>query len=198
MKKNILTLCFLIGSCFIANAQKSAKASYSEFMGYRTGKGDESKIKKITALLEQKDQLSVKQVANLQFQLGRMYEDIKDPENALLHYLESIKGEPNYTVIHRAMGFIYLDKTKPIIAEMNEAKAKNNAVANAKAFEKYKVLVKKALPHFEKYQACETDEETQAMISNLYKSIKEPQAITTLPNRLKPLAQNCVTLLEDE
>ncbi|SOD11239.1 hypothetical protein [Pedobacter xixiisoli] len=198
MKKNILTLCLLMGSCIIVNAQKSAKENYHDFTVYRTTKGSDALIKKVSALLEQKDELTGKQLANVEYHLGRMYEEVGDSDNALLHYTESIKGEPNYVVIHRAMGFIYLNKTKVFVKQMNEASAAKNVIANSKAFEKYKAMVQKALPHLEKYQACEPDEQTLTIITNLYKSIKEQQAIATLSARLKPLAENCVSLLEDE
>ena len=59
-------------------------------------------------------------------------------------------------------------------------------------------MVKKALPHLEKYQACEPDEQTLAIILNLYKSIKEPQTAEAITNRIKPLGKTCVTLLDDE
>lgn len=66
-------------------------------------------------LLQQQDQLSPKQVTNLQYHLGRMHEEIGDAENALLYYEQSLKGEANYTVLRRALGFIYLSKTKAFI-----------------------------------------------------------------------------------
>ncbi len=198
MRKNFLALCFLVVGCAVATAQKSTKDDYHDFTVYRTTKGNEIDINKIKALLAQKDQLTVKQLANVEYHLGRMYEEIGKPDDALLHYTESIKGEPNYSVIHRAMGFIYLNKTKPFVKQMNEASAAKIVVANTKAFESYKAMVRKALPHLEKYQACEPDEDTLMIITNLYKSIKEQQLFATLPERLKVLAQNCVSLLEDE
>jgi len=198
MKKNILTLCFLAGSYFAVCAQKSVQDAYRNFTYYRTGRGDEEKIKKVKILLQDKNQLTAKQLTNAEYYLGRMYEEVGNPDSALVHYIESIKLEPNYSVINRAMGFIYLDKTKPAIKKMNEASAAKNVIANSKAFEKYKAMVKKALPHLEKYQACEPDDETLAIITNLYKSIKEQSAIATLPKRLQNMAGNCVSLLDDE
>lgn len=198
MNKRILTLYLLACSSFVANAQKSAQDNYHDFTVYRTTKGSGTLIKKVTALLDQKNELTPKQVANAEYHLGRMYEEVGDPANALIHYSESIKGEPNYFVLHRAMGFIYLNQTKIFVKQMNEASAAKNAIANFKAFEKYKAAVKNAIPHLEKYQACEPDDQTLDIISNLYKSIKETPSIATIPQRLKPLGQNCVSLLEDE
>ncbi|RYF24882.1 MAG: hypothetical protein EOO42_04880 [Flavobacteriales bacterium] len=198
MKKNILTLCFLLGSCALVQAQKSAKESYHDFTVYRTTKGNEADIAKIKALLMQKDELTSKQVVNVQYNLGRMYEEVGKADDALDYYEQALNGEPNYSVMHRALGFIYLNKTKPFVKKMNEASAVKNVIANSEAFEKYKAMVKKALPHLEKYQACEPDDETLAIITNLYKSIKEQPAIATLPKRLQNMAGNCVSLLDDE
>jgi len=198
MKKNFLMLGMLIVAAFTANAQKSVTDNYQDFTVYRTTKGNEVSIKKISILLSQKADLTVKQIANAEYHLGRMYEEVGNPDSALIHYTESIKGEPNYSVVHRAMGFIYLNKTKAFVKQMNEASAAKNVIANANAFDQYKAVVQKALPHLEKYQACEPDEQTLTIISNLYKSIKEQQAIITLPDRLKPLSQTCISLLEDE
>lgn len=193
----MLTLCVLLGTAFVVNAQ-NAKEGYQNFTMYRTTKGSAESIARMKALLQQQEQLSPKQVTNLQYHLGRMHEEIGDAENALVYYEQSLKGEANYTVLRRALGFIYLSKTKTFVKQMNEASAAKNATANANAFSKYKEMVLKALPHLEKYQACEPDEETLNIITNLYKSIKDQQSIASLPNRLKTMEGNCVTLLDDE
>lgn len=198
MRKKMLTLCILFGTAFMANAQNPAKEGYRNFTVYRTTKGSAENIAKMKALLQQQDQLSSKQVTNLQYHLGRMHEELGDAENALLYYEQSLKGEADYTALRRALGFIYLSKTKPFVKQMNEANAAKNATANANAFSKYKEMVLKALPHLEKYQACEPDEETLNIITNLYKSIKDQQSIASLPNRLKMMEGSCVTLLDDE
>lgn len=197
MRKEMLTLCVLLGTAFVVNAQ-NANQGYHDFTVYRTTKGSAASIAKMKILLQQQDQLSPKQVTNVQYHLGRMHEEIGDAENALLYYEQSLKGEANYTVLRRALGFIYLSKTKPFVKQMNEANAAQNATANASAFSKYKEMVLKALPHLEKYQACEPDEDTLNIITNLYKSIKDQQSIASLPNRLKTMEGNCVTLLDDE
>ena len=197
MRKKMLTLCVLLGTAFVANAQ-NAQQGYHDFTVYRTTKGNAEHIAKMKILLQQQDQLSPKQVTNLQYHLGRMHEEIGDAENALVYYEQSLKGEANYTVLRRALGFIYLNKTKAFVKQMNEASAAKNATANANAFSKYKEMVLKALPHLEKYQACEPDEETLNIITNLYKSIKDQQSIASLPDRLKTMEGNCVTLLDDE
>jgi len=94
--KKTLTLCLLIASYVAVQAQKSVKDSYRDFTYYRTGKGDENKIKKAKALLNDKSELTPKQLTNVEYYLGRMYEELGNPDSALVHYIESVKLEPNY------------------------------------------------------------------------------------------------------
>lgn len=198
MRKFIFILCAFSSISFVVLAQKSAQDSYHDFTVYRTTKGNEADITKTKALLTLQGQLTAKQLTNVQYHLGRMYEEIGEAESAIPYYEKSLKGEPNYFVIHRALGFIYLNKTKPFVKQMNDASAAKNVTANATSFTQYKAMVQKALPYLEKYQACEPDDDTLNIITNLYKSIKEPQAIAALPDRLKPLSEKCVSLLDDE
>lgn len=177
---------------------KIAEEAYFDFKVSRNVKGNEQSIGKTAMLLKMEKDFTVKQVTNISYHLGRMYEEVGLPDSAIVYYEKSLKGEPNYSVIHRALGFIYLNKTKPIIAAMNEANKNKDVAANAKGFAQYKALVKKALPYLEKYEACEPDEETFATITNLYKSIKDTQNLASLEARLKTMTGNCVSLLEDE
>jgi tetratricopeptide (TPR) repeat protein len=199
MNKVHLVFCLLFISYFSSFAQsKSIKDAYFDFTVNRSEKGNAKSVETSLALLKRSSELTPKQITNVEYHIGRMYEEMGDVENAIPHYENSLKGEPNYFVIHRALGFIYLAKTKPFVAQMNEASKSKDATANAKAFAQYKVLVQKAIPYLEKYQACEPDDETLTIITNLYKSINDMQSIVTLEARLKPLAAKCVSLLEDE
>ena len=198
MRKSIFILCTLSCMCLFVFGQKSVQDSYHDFTVYRTTKGNETNISKAKTLLAFQEQLTTKQKTNVLYHLGRMYEEVGSPENAIPYYEKSLVGEPNYFVTHRALGFIYLNQSRADVKLMNEAVAAKNVIANEKAFTQYKLKVQKALVHLEKYQACEPDDNTLMIISNLYKSIKMPQAITSLPTRLKPLSENCVSLLDDE
>ena len=191
-------MCALSTMCLFVFAQKSAQDSYHDFTVYRTTKGNEANINKAKTLLALQDQLTTKQQTNVQYHLGRMYEEVESPESAIPYYEKSLIGEPNYFVTHRALGFIYLTKSRADVKLMNEAVAAKNTSANEKAFTQYKLKVQKALMHLEKYQACEPDDDTLIIITNLYKSIKMPQAIASLPTRLKPLSEKCISLLDDE
>lgn len=199
MKRTYLIILMLTSICLSSFSQSNvAQEAYFAYKVGRNVKGNEKSIASTIMLLKMSDQLTLKQVTNASYHLGRMYEEVGKPDSAIIYYEKSLKGEPNYSVIHRALGFIYLTKTKPIIASMNEASKAKDVAGNTKAFAKYKEMVIKALPYLEKYQACEPDEETLATITNLYKSIKDLQSLASLETRLKPLAANCVSLLEDE
>lgn len=199
MKKIYLVFSLLFVSYFSLFAQnKSVADAYLDFKLNRSGKGNAKSVESSLALLKRSSELTPKQITNIEYYIGRMYEEMGDVDNAIPHYENSLKGEPDYFVLHRALGFIYLSKTRPFVAQMNEASKSKDAAANAKAFALYKAMVQKAIPYLEKYQACEPDDETLTIITNLYKSIKDTQSITTLETRLKPLAVKCVSLLDDE
>lgn len=200
MKKKHLLIYALLFLGFHAVAQtKTVHEGYEAFKQYRNTNADQPKLLlKMLTLLADSNQLSVKQITNVQYHIGRIYEEMEQPDDAIGYYEKSLKREPDYEVVHRALGFIYLAKTKPFVEQMNLANKNKDAVANAKAYNSYKKVIQKAIPYLEKYQACSPDEETLAIIGNLYKSIKDTQAMLTLPERLKTLSLKCVTLLDDE
>lgn len=199
MKKQIICLLICLWSINSFAQTNAVKDLYEDFKEYRTTTDDKpSQIVKTLELLKFADQLTKKQVTNLNYNLGRMYEDIEEADKAIPYYEKSLIGEPNYEVVHRALGFIYLAKSTGAVAEINEAKAKNDVEGNKNAFEAYKVLILKALPHLEKYQACDPDQDTLNIIINLYKSLKDTKSIETLNARLKEMSGKCVTLLDDE
>ena len=200
MIKKFLTLNLLIlSSMFTYSQSKTVAERYDDVKHYRNASEDRPKfISLMVSLLSDSSQLSLKQITALQYHIGRMYEEVKQPDSAIVYYEKSLKGEPNYEVIHRALAFIYLEKSKPFVAQANSTKLNKDVEGNAKAYNEYKKLVQKAVPFLEKYQACSPDEETLSIIINLYKSIKDLQSVATLPERLKVLGTNCVTLLDDE
>lgn len=199
MRRKLFLIALLSITYFVSFAQgDNIEDAYLDYKVSRNVKGNTKSTEKLSALLKRSNELSVKQVANVEYHLGRMYEEMGTIDSAIVHYENSLKGEPNYSVLHRALGFIYLSKTKSAVAKMNEASKTKDAAANAKAFAEYKVLVKKAIPYLEKYQACDPDEQTLATINNLYKSIKDLESLKTLDARLKANAEKCVSLLEDE
>lgn len=199
MKKYIICLAICAFSLVSFAQTKDAKAAYKSFLIYRTdADGKPKQITQTLELLKLSDQLSAKQLTNINYHLGRMYEDVGEPDNALVYYEKSLAGEPNYEVVNRALGFIYLAKSAIAAKQANVASEAKDATANAKAFAVYKEWVLKALPRLEKYQACAPDDDTLAIVINLYKSLKDSNAINTLNARLKEMSAKCVSLLDDE
>ena len=200
MKKFLLafyTLSFISFCAF--SQQKDIKERYSEIRYFGSKEGSiEKRVTLMVKILNDSSQLTLKQITWMQFYIGKYYEGINKPDSAIFFFEKSLKGEPDYEVAHRALGFIYMDKTKPYVDQINLANKNKDAVANAKAYAEYKKLILKALPHLEKYQACSPDDETLMIISNLYKSLKDTQSMLTIDARLKVLGKRCITLLEDE
>ncbi len=200
MKKTFLLVAILFSLTIHCFSQKQDKVdAYQLYKGYRNaGKNFPKHITNMLALLDSPPALNARQKTNVRYHIGRMYEEIKNPDSALYYYQQVLKDEPDYEVVHRALGFIYLEKSKLYVEQLNAAVKEKNAAANTKAFAGYKLMVQKALPHFEKYQACAPDDETLGMITKLYQSIKDSQSVVTLDARLKLLSKRCVTLLDDE
>ncbi|WP_055133625.1 hypothetical protein [Pedobacter sp. Hv1] len=199
MKKYII--CLALGVLSVTSFAQStdAKQAYLDFTIYRTNEeGKATQITQTLALLKLADQLSAKQITNINYHLGRMYEDVENPEAAIPYYEKSVAGEPNYLVVHRALGFIFLTQSKPIVARMEATTKAKDVEGNKKAYQEYKTLILKAIPHLEKYQACDPDDDTLKIIIDLYKSIKDTNSINTLPARLKQMGAKCVDLLDDE
>lgn len=198
MKKIYISCLFLFFSFVSAIAQPNAKDAYEKFTLYRTSNDDKLKqIEETLNLLKLADQLSPKQITNINYHLGRLYEEVKSPDSAIQYYEKSLVGEPNYFVIHRALGFIYLAKSTEAVEKINLTKKEADVEGNKKAIADYKTVILKAIPYLEKYQACDPDDETLTIITNLYKTLKDTTAIETLDSRLKELAKTCVSLLED-
>lgn len=199
MKKQIILFVFCLTSICSFAQTKSVKELYDNFKVYRTFTDNKpDQIAQTLTLLTFADQLTTKQITNINYNLGRMYEDIEEADSAMRYYQKSLEGEPNYEVVHRALGFIYLAKSNDAVNKINEAKAKSDIEGDKKAFSAYKELILKALPHLEKYQACAPDDETLSIIRNLYASLKDTKALETLDARLKEMSGKCVDLLDDE
>ncbi len=179
-------------------AQKNITDMYDSFKVFRNSNLDHvSYEQRCRLLLENASLLSKKQLMNIRYYMGRNFERMKLPDSALKYYLLVEPEEPNYEVMNRAIGFIYIAKATPYVAKINEAVAKKDAVANKNAFEAYKKQIYIALPYLEKYYACTQDEDTMKAIKRLYIQIKDAQGLANFDHRIQKLPKDCVTLLED-
>jgi tetratricopeptide (TPR) repeat protein len=129
------------------------------------------------------------------FSIGKMYEDDSQPDKALPFYEKVAAAVPDYYVVHRALGYLYLDKARLIEDKINLAT--NDKTSTDSLRGAYVTLVKKILPHLEKAQACDPSDDTLDIIKTLYKKINDNQGLATLDDRLKQLAKSCIDVLSD-
>ena len=61
----------------------------------------------------------------------------------------------------------------------------------------YKKEVLRALPHLEKGQACDPNDDDLDMIRTLYQNIHDDQGLKSLNDRLAALSKNCIDILSD-
>ena len=124
-----------------------------------------------------------------------MYEDDSQPDKAISFYEKVAAAVPNYYVVHRGLGYLYLDKARMIGDKLNAA-ANNKAAADSLRAA-YTKLVREILPHLEKAQACDPSDDTLHIIKTLYKNINDSQGLATLDDRLKQLSKSCIDVLSD-
>ena len=197
MRKIILFFLLLV-SFSNAYSQNSIAELYRTYTVIRTANDNKlAAIDLAQSILKRSSELTNSQIANLNFNLGRLNEETKEEEKAIPYYEESLKLAPDYYVTHRALGNIYLKKSQPLIQKMNEAGNAKQMDVYGKLFQEYKRLILKSIPHLEKAQACDPDEQSMQQIKNLYKNIKDLTSINTIDERLKKLSVSCVDLLDD-
>jgi tetratricopeptide (TPR) repeat protein len=198
MKKTFLLCSFLFFSITMVNAQ-DIKDLYFNYMTTRMNESQNKKtISTALALLNRSSELNEKQLANINFHLGRIYASTGSSEKAITHYEASLKLVPDYYVTHNALGFLHLKKCDTLGKAVSESAKLKNVALNEKTYKAYKLQVDKTIPYFEKSQACDADERTMSILNSLYKSTKNTAALATLPKRLAVLGKTCVTLLDDE
>lgn len=197
--KKIFVVIFLSLLTFQSTFSQTKKIEdlYLDYTQVRNSPNRKAAKEKALALMGRSAELNDKQIANVNFHLAGLYEENKEPELAIPHYEKVIKIVPGYYVPYRALGFIHLKKCDALGRKVSAAAQAKNAALYAETFKVYKKQALLTIPYFEKAQACDADDNTLNIITSLYKSIKEPQSITTLDARIKPLAQDCVSLLDE-
>lgn len=124
LKKGILLLLF-ISVCCAVNAQ-SADTVYSQYLDFNLARfqGEQEKTLELgESILPNADKLPEKARANFYFGVGKMYEDNEQPDKAITYYEMVAKAVPDYYVVHRALGYLYLDKAKQLEKQLNALQA---------------------------------------------------------------------------
>ena len=200
MFKNICLFLTLVLGYTAVNAQTiSADSVYNQYLDFNLARfqGEQDKVLEIGEnIIPNAGKLPPKAQVNFYFGAGKMYEDNNQPAKALIYYEKVAAAVPDYYVVHRALGYLYLDKVKKLEQKLNAST--NDNKLNAELTSEYINAVKKALPHLEKTQACDPSDETLTIIKLLYKNIKDTRGLNNLDARLKLLSKHCIDILEDK
>jgi len=200
MKKLLFSILLIVaGTQFGFSQNKSIKDLYWDYSQIRMTDTKRPKaIELAEALIKRSSELTKIQLGNVSYHLARLYEETGETEKAIPYYEEAIKITPGYYVPYRALGFIFIKKCNAIGGKMNEAGMAKDLKLYGELYAQYKLLAFKALPNLEKSQACDPDDETKTIITNLYRSLKDNASIVSLDERLKKKAIDCISLLDDE
>lgn len=194
----LTTLFALLTAQFTFAQQQKIEDQYFEYAQIRNNISQKPEaIKQALELLGRSSELSKSQLGNVNYHLGRLYEETGDTLKAKPYYEKSLELIPDYYVPHLALGYADFKICIQMIKKMNAAADAKNTTLYTKLSADYKFLVTKTLTHLEKAQACDPDDETLRMIQYLYNTSKNPAGLMSLAKRLKSLATHCITLLED-
>jgi len=200
MKKIFLiTLLFSVCIVSVFAQNQSIKDLYWDYTVIRTTETEKQKAIEIAlSLMKRSSELNAKQVANVSYHLGRLYEETNQMNLAIPYYEKSIQLTPGYYVPYLALGNHYFKDCQAMVKKLNEVADAKSVAMHGKMTEDYNKFSAKTAAYLEKAYACDPDDSTKKMISYLYQSSKNNEAEKTFDVRIKKLAENCVTLLDDE
>ena len=180
-----------------ANAQFNTKI-YNQYLDFNKAQSENNNLKamlKADSILNSSEKLPAKAQVSFYRRLAKLYEDQNQPEKAILYNEKVLQAVPDFYISHRALGYLYLSKTNNLIDKINQAK--NNPAEHQKYEAQYFKVLKTALPHLEKAEACDHDDATLNLIKSLYQKLNDKTGLTGLDKRLKLLRANCIDLLTD-
>jgi tetratricopeptide (TPR) repeat protein len=196
LKKTFLLIFNVLGS-FAVQAQ-SADSVYNQYLDFNLARfqGENDRLIGLGEnLLPVAGKLPEKARINFYFAIAKIYDDNEQPQKALIYYDKVAAAVPDYYVVHRGLGYIFLGQAKEI---RNKLYASNDPAVTKKLTEDYNSTARKALPHLEKAQACDPSDETLDEIKSLYINMKDTEGLNTLNSRLKELSKHCIDILEDK
>jgi tetratricopeptide (TPR) repeat protein len=127
--------------------------------------------------------------------LAKLYDDDDQDAKAIIYYQKVIATTPDYYLAQRALGYLYDEAAEEIHLKLYITKSDDPQYQAL--FNSYKAGVLKALPHLEKAQACDPNDDTLDLIRILYQNIHNDQGLNSLGSRLKNSAKNCIDILSD-
>lgn len=197
MLKRIILLSVVVFAGLAVKAQ-SADSVYNKYLDFNLARfqGENDKLTTLgESLLPVADKLSEKARINFYFAMGKIYDDGAQPQKAIVYYDKVAAAVPDYYVVHRGLGYIYLEQAKEI---KNKIYATTDPAVIKQLTDDYSIAARKALPHLEKAQACDPSDETLDEIKILYTNLKDAEGLKTLNSRLKQLSIHCIDILEDK
>lgn len=150
---------------------------------------------KADSILHSSEKLPEKAQISFYRRLAKLYEDQHQPEKAIVYNEKVVAAVPDFYISHRALGYLYLLPTNSLVEKINQSR--NNRAAYEKYQSQYFKLIKTALPHLEKAEACDHDEQTLSLIKSLYQKLDDKANLASLDKRLKALGTHCIDLLTD-
>jgi tetratricopeptide (TPR) repeat protein len=185
MIRKIFLLVLIAGISALAHAQTADEVynTYIDFNEARLNADADRALTLADKILPDTAKLTQKVRTSFYNLLAKLYEEDNQSIKAIKYYNLVIAAQPNYYIAHRALGYLYIKDIQNKQAVVDLA---------------YITKAKNALPHLEKAQACEPDDNTLMIIKALYKNLRDEKSIDTLPARMESLKKNCIDLLSDQ
>ncbi|WP_299470471.1 hypothetical protein [Mucilaginibacter sp.] len=192
---------FLLSITFAAVTTQAQTADevYNQYLDFNLARLQGETDKALTLgqnLIPNVDKLKQNARISFYYSIGNLFENDSQSVKAIEYYEKVAAAVPNYYVVQRALGYLYMKQVNEISDKLNAAKSDINE--NKRLTALYIAAAKKALSHLEKAQACDPNDDTLALINLLYKNTNDAQGAATLNTRLKELSKNCIDLLDDK
>lgn len=198
MLKKILLLLLLASSVVSSKAQATDSLLVNKLGDFDLARFNSDELGALRigeSILPDTAKLSEKIRISFFDHLARLYESDGQEDKALFYFEKVAAAVPDYYVAQRALGYLYDDNAEEMHLKLYQAKS--DEAGYKTLLDNYKKGVLKALPHLEKAQACDPDDETLDLIRTLYQNIHDEQGLSSLNERLKGLAKNCIDILDN-
>jgi tetratricopeptide (TPR) repeat protein len=197
MLRKISLLFLFMGIALLSNAQTTDSLfnKLGDFDLARFNNDSNDAIRIGEEILRDTAKLAPKTRTSFFGRLAKLYEDDGQDAKAMLYYQKVVAVVPDYYVAQRALGYLYDKEAEELHLKLYQTKSDSPAYKTL--FEGYKKGVLKALPHLEKAQACDPDDDTLDLIKTLYQNIHDEQGLNSLSNRLQDMSKHCIDILTD-
>lgn len=194
-------LAFLSFALMILSAQAQTKDSLlfnklGDFDLARLYNDGNKAIRLGESILPDTTKLTRKAKTSFFWRMAKLYEDDDQGTKAIFYYEKVVAAAPEYYVAQRALGYLIDSVAEEIHLKLYQIK--NSDPSYHALFENYKTEVLKALPHLERAQACDPNDDNLDMIRTLYQNIHCEQKLNTLNDRLINWSKNCADILSED